>query len=55
MPDLTIADALRLAVNVLRDSAESRKMPSGVPLDEQSVELHTHAAETLEESLKDLD
>lgn len=34
MPDLALADALRLAINVLRDSAESRKMPSGVVLDD---------------------
>jgi hypothetical protein len=54
MPTLTVALALRAAINVLRDSAESRKMPSGQPLDEASVQLHFDAAETLEESLSDL-
>lgn len=29
-------------------------MPSGVPLDEASIQLHLDAAETLEESLSDL-
>lgn len=33
MPTLTTALALRAAMNVLRDSAESRKMPPGEPLD----------------------
>ena len=54
MTTLTPALALRAAFNVLRDSAESRKMPSGEPLDEASVQLHFDAAETLEESLSDL-
>jgi hypothetical protein len=54
MPSLTTALALRAAINVLRDSAESRKMPSGKPLEEASVQLHFDAAETLEESLSDL-
>jgi hypothetical protein len=39
---------------VLRDSVESRKMPSGELLDEASVQLHFDAAETLEDSLSDL-
>lgn len=55
MPELTIADALRLAINVLRDSAGAHKMFSGVPLDGQCAKLHADAADTLEESLKDLD
>jgi len=54
MSAVTIALALRAAINVLRDSAESRKMPSGEPLDEASVQLHVDAADTLEESLSDL-
>jgi hypothetical protein len=54
MTTSTPALALRAAINVLRDSAESRKMPSGEPLDEASVQLHFDAAETLEESLSDL-
>ncbi|WP_185673660.1 hypothetical protein [Burkholderia stagnalis] len=54
MPEMTIADALHLAINVLRDTAESRKMPSGVELDDATAELHADAAETLEASLSDL-
>jgi hypothetical protein len=54
MSGLTIALALRAAINVLRDSAKSRKMPSGEALDEASVQLHLDAADTLEESLSDL-
>jgi hypothetical protein len=40
MPTLTTSLALRAAINVLRDSAESRKMPSGEPLDDAGVQLH---------------
>ncbi len=54
MPDLTLADALRLAINVLRDSAESRKMPSGVVLDNVAAELHASAADVLDDSLEQL-
>ncbi|MCX4149934.1 hypothetical protein PQR37_19205 [Paraburkholderia nemoris] len=54
MSTLTVALALRAAINVLRDSAESRKMPNGDPLNEVVVQLHFDAAETLEESLSDL-
>jgi hypothetical protein len=54
MSQLTTALALRAAINVLRDSAESRRMPSGEPLDESSVQLHFDAADTLEESLSAL-
>ncbi len=51
MPALTVADALRLAVNVLKDAAESRRMPSGIELDQSTASLHADAAETLESSL----
>jgi hypothetical protein len=54
MSTLTTSLALRAAINVLRDSAESRRMPSGEPLDDANVQLHLDAAETLEESLSDL-
>lgn len=50
----TVADALRLAINVLRDSAETRRMPSGQTLDQSIVDLHFDAAEILETSLSDL-
>jgi hypothetical protein len=39
MSSLTPALALRTAINVLRDSAESRKMPSGEPLDDAVVQF----------------
>jgi hypothetical protein len=51
---LTVAVALRAAINILRDSAESRKMPNGDLLNDVVVQLHFDAAETLEESLSDL-
>jgi hypothetical protein len=54
MTQLTTALALRAAINVLRDSAESRRMPSGEPLDEAGVELHFEAAEVLEDALSTL-
>ncbi|MDR5785237.1 hypothetical protein P9281_01490 [Caballeronia sp. LP003] len=54
MTELTTALALRTAINVLRDSAESRRMPSGEPLDEASVNLHLDATEVLEDTLSTL-
>lgn len=54
MPELTIADALRLAINALRDVAESHKMPSGVELDDATAELHASAADVLDDSLEQL-
>ena len=54
MPNLTTADALRLAINALRDVAESRKMPSGIAVDDATAALHADAAEVLEVSLADL-
>ncbi|MGS1024391.1 hypothetical protein [Burkholderia glumae] len=54
MPALTVADALRLATNALRDVAESHKVPSGFELDPATAELHAAAADVLDESLKQL-
>ncbi|WP_200889183.1 hypothetical protein [Caballeronia zhejiangensis] len=54
MSNLTPALALRAAINLLRDSAESRKMPNGEPLTDAVVQFHLDAADTLEESLTDL-
>lgn len=54
MHNLTVADALRLAINTLRDVAESRKMPSGVELDAATAELHGDAADGLHEPLEHL-
>ena len=51
MPTMTTADALRLAINVLRDSAESGRMPSGIELDANAITLDAEAAETLDEAL----
>jgi hypothetical protein len=51
MADMTPADALRLAINLLRDAAESLRTPSGERLDQASGELHADAAETLETTL----
>jgi hypothetical protein len=51
---MTPADALRLAINVLRDSAESRRMPSGTPIDQATVDIHADAADTLQTSLDGL-
>lgn len=44
---LPFDDALRAAVNVLRDSAESGRMPSGEPLDATAAALHEAAANRL--------
>lgn len=54
MPDLTLADALRLAINVLRDTTESRRTPSREGLDQSTADLHAAAADTLEASLTEL-
>lgn len=51
--DLALTDALRAAVNVLRDSAEARRMPSGEALPEPAAAAHAHAADLLEEVLQD--
>jgi hypothetical protein len=39
---------LHLAVNLLRDAAESRRYPSGEPMPDDMVELHDKAAAYLE-------
>lgn len=51
MAAMTPADALRLAINALKDVAESGRMPSGLTLGQASLDLHAEAAETLEETL----
>jgi hypothetical protein len=40
--------AFRAAINVLRDTIESGRMPSGEPLRPDAAELHQRAAEHLE-------
>lgn len=54
MSTIDLADALRLAINVLRDAAESGRLPSGIEIDEQQANLHADAADVLETSLRDL-
>ncbi|MGP8473903.1 hypothetical protein [Burkholderia sp. PR2] len=54
MADVTVADALRLAINVLRDSVESRKMPSEIDLDGATAALHADAEDGLGDSLEQL-
>jgi len=44
--------ALRAAVNLLRDSVECSRMPSGELLAPDAVALHTHAAQHLEKQLR---
>lgn len=41
-------DALTLAINLLRDSAECGRMPSGVVLDPPVAALHEQAADELD-------
>ena len=54
MADVSLSDALLLAINILRDSAESRKMLSGVDLDGATAPLHANAADVLDDSLEQL-
>jgi hypothetical protein len=44
--------ALHAAINVLRDSIESRRMPSREPLPPDSIALHERAAQHLEAVLR---
>ena len=44
--------AFRAAINVLRDSVESRRMPSGEPLQPDGVALHARAADHIEDLLR---
>lgn len=39
---------LRTALNVLRDSVESRRMPSGLPLEGAAMDMHQRAIDRLE-------
>lgn len=53
MDDVTLADALRLAVSILRDVALSRTTPAGVELDEATAVRYFAAADRLADSLVD--
>lgn len=41
----------RAAINVLRDSVESQRMPSGEPLAPDALALHARAADHIEDLL----
>ena len=43
---------LRAALNVLRDSVESKRMPSGLPLEGDGLAVHEQAADHLEAVLR---
>ena len=43
--------AIRAALNVLRDSVESGRMPSGEALDAAAVQLHAQAIDSLDRML----
>lgn len=53
MPEILLSDAISLAINVLRDVAESQKMPSGIPVDLTIANLHADASDTLEKFLSE--
>ena len=44
--------SLRAALNVLRDSVESKRMPSGLPLEGDGLALHEQAIDHLEDVLR---
>ena len=46
--------ALRTALNVLRDSVESGRMPSGLPLEPDARDMHEQAIDHLEELLRQI-
>lgn len=46
--------ALRAALNVLRDSVESGRMPSGLPLEPPARDMHERAIDRLEGLLRRL-
>jgi hypothetical protein len=48
---IAVADTLRAALNVLRDSVESGRMPSGLALDAGARAVHQAAAERVEQLL----
>ena len=45
---IALEDAIRAAVNVLRDSAESGRMPSGEALPQEAIAVHLDAADRLQ-------
>lgn len=55
MNAIDLSNALRTAINVLRDVAANKTMPSGLELDDGLAQLHADAANVLEASLEDLE
>jgi hypothetical protein len=51
MTDIEIA--LHAAINVLRDTVECQRMPSGLPLQPDAVQVHALAADRLERLLRE--
>lgn len=47
--------ALRAALNVLRDSVESGRMPSGLPLEPTARDMHERAIDHLEPLLRQVE
>lgn len=43
--------ALRTAINVLRDAAESKRLPNGLQLTVEKAEIHWRSAAVLENTL----
>jgi hypothetical protein len=52
--DIDLDTALLAAINVLRDSTESGRMPSSEPLTGDAAELHREAARHLDELRRDM-
>ncbi|WP_157638332.1 hypothetical protein [Burkholderia ubonensis] len=48
------SDAMKLAINALKDVAHSRQLPSGTALDQPVVNLYIDAAESLAQTLQNL-
>ncbi|SAL01044.1 hypothetical protein AWB77_06258 [Caballeronia fortuita] len=46
--------AMRTAINALRDIVESERMPNGIPLTDDELELHRLSADELERQLVSL-
>ncbi|WP_175946708.1 hypothetical protein [Caballeronia sp. BCC1704] len=55
MNEIDLADALRMAIHVLRVVAQTKTMPSGFEMDAGLAQLHADAADVLEASLEDLE
>jgi hypothetical protein len=52
---LPLAEALRMAITILSDAAETRSTPSGFEMDAGLAQLHAEAAEVLKIALQEID